>query len=110
MSARPKTIRILGRDYKVYYRDDMGEGFYGLCDPEDCEIDIREGLHPVEEADTVLHEVLHAVHFLMDIGLNPRMEENVVRKTATGLIQVFADNPRLLAYLTEALSPSRRRR
>lgn len=103
---RPETLRLMGREYTVTYTEDLEE--LGSCAVEDCSIEVRDGQHPVEEADTVLHEVLHAVHFLMDIGLTPKMEEHVVRKMATGLMQAFADNPHLLMYLANAAEPPRR--
>lgn len=94
----PKKVRILGRDYKILIKDDM-EGLAGECRCTACQIDIQDEQHPVEEADTVLHEILHAIHYLMDIGLSHKLEEHVVRKVATGLTQVFLDNPKLLIYL-----------
>ena len=104
---RPRKLRIMGREYTVKYEDDLG--VLGLCSPDECRIEIEDGQPPVEEADTVIHEVLHAIHFLMDIGLSHKREEEVVRKMATGLMQVFADNPHLLMYLANAAEPPRRR-
>ncbi|ATS93376.1 hypothetical protein HOS41_gp15 [Ralstonia phage DU_RP_I] len=91
----------MGRKFRVSYKDDL-DGDLGYCEPTKCKIEIENGQHPVEEADTVLHEVLHAVFYLMDIGLSAEEEEHVVRKVVTGLTQVFQDNPRLLAYLANA--------
>lgn len=91
----------MGRRFRVSYKDDL-DGNLGFCEPHRCKIEIENGQHPVEEADTVLHEVLHAVFYLMDVGLPPDAEEFVVRKVATGLMQVFQDNPRLLTYLANA--------
>lgn len=104
---RPHKLRIMGREYTVRYPEDLE--VLGECRAEDCEIDVQDGQNPVEEADTVIHEVLHAIHFLMDIGLSHKVEEQVVRKMATGLMQVFADNPHLLMYLANAAEPPRRR-
>nr|WLW40598.1 hypothetical protein HIBIKMCM_00031 [Ralstonia phage BOESR1] len=97
----------MGRTYEITFEEDLD--VLGECGTIDCHIAIKENQNPVEEADTVLHEVLHAVHFLMDIGLSPKLEEQVVRKMATGLMQVFADNPQLLMYLANAAEPPRRR-
>lgn len=104
---RPKTVRILGREYTIKYSEDITE--LGLCDTEDCEITISEGQHPVEMADTIVHEILHGVFYLMDVGLSSEQEEFVVRKVATGLTQVLMDNPHLLTYLANAGPPPRRR-
>ncbi|AUO78191.1 hypothetical protein RSEGYP2_32 [Ralstonia phage RsoP1EGY] len=100
-ALRPHSLRIMGRKFRVSYKDDL-DGDLGYCEPTKCKIEIENGQHPVEEADTVLHEVLHAVFYLMDIGLSAEEEEHVVRKVVTGLTQVFQDNPRLLTYLANA--------
>ena len=106
-SLRPKQVRILGREYTITWDEDLG--VFGMCDTESGEITVRPGVHPVEEADTVIHEILHAIAFLMNIGLSDKVEENVVRKMATGLTQVFMDNPHLLTYIANA-GPAPRRR
>lgn len=98
-SKRPESVRILGRDFSVTY--DLDNGNYGRCDQMMCEIEVMDGLPPVEERDTVLHEIMHGVWDKMDIG-NHRVEEHVIRKMATGLIQVLQDNPGLAAYLAQS--------
>lgn len=104
---RPKKVRILGREYSLKYTEDITE--LGLCDTAECKITIQEGQHPVEMADTIVHEIMHGVFYLMDVGLNAEQEENVVRKLATGFTQVLMDNPHLLTYLANAGPPPRRR-
>lgn len=96
----PKKVRILGREYKVKISDDLDA--LGICSPWQCLIEVQEGQHPVEEADTVIHEIFHALCFLMNLGLTEKQEENVVRKLATGFTQVLLDNPHLLTYLANA--------
>ncbi|QBE66848.1 hypothetical protein [Pseudoduganella lutea] len=95
---RPQLIHILGRDYSITY--ELDDGDYGSCDTMQCEIEVREGMPRVEEQDTVLHEVMHAVWALMDIG-NRKVEEHVVRKMATGLLLVLQQNPDLTKYLVK---------
>lgn len=104
---RPKKVRILGREYDLKYTGDITE--LGLCDTTECKITIRDDQHPVEMADTIVHEIFHGVCYLMDLGLNAEQEENVVRKLATGFTQVLMDNPHLLTYLANAGPPPRRR-
>lgn len=93
---RPEAIRILGRDYSLTYELDSGD--FGACDTMQNEIEVREGLPPIEERDTVLHEVMHAVWATMDIG-HHKFEEHVVRKMATGLTIVLQENPGFAQYL-----------
>ncbi|QDB71009.1 hypothetical protein bb8_p34 [Bordetella phage vB_BbrP_BB8] len=104
---RPKKVRILGREYDIKYTPDIVE--LGLCYTDKCQIKIRDDQHPVEEADTVLHEVMHGLCALMNLNLSDEVEEHVVRKLATGLTQVFMDNPHLVTYLANAGPPPRRR-
>lgn len=103
---RPDSLRIMGREYKVSYEDDLS--VLGLCGAEECSISIQEGQHTIEEADTILHEALHAIHYQFYFGLSSKVEERVVRGTATGLIQVFLDNPDFLKYLTKVVNSQRR--
>lgn len=104
LKFRPRIIRIMGRDFKVRFikPDPLNEcGSLGECKPLAFQIDIRDDQHPIEEADTLLHEAIHGIWYTMDIGL-PQHEEFVVRKLATGLMQVFLDNPSFLKYLAAA--------
>lgn len=57
---------------------------------------------PIVALDTFIHEVLHAVHWSMNIqeGAN---EEAIVSSTATGLTGVFRDNPELLPWMSRVL-------
>jgi hypothetical protein len=54
-----------------------------------------------EEADTVLHEILHAILFQMAVLLPPDVEEQFVRSAATGLYAVLQDNPQLAKWLIQ---------
>jgi hypothetical protein len=105
---RPRKVRILGREFTIKYTEDATE--LGLCDTVDCEITIQEDQHPVEMADTIIHEIFHGIFYLMDVGLSSEQEEFVVRKIATGFTQVLMDNPHLLTYLANAGPPPTRRR
>lgn len=97
--TRPDSIRVLGRDYSVTYELDNGN--FGACDTMQNEIEVREGLPPSEERDTVLHEVMHAIWATMDIG-HHKIEEHVVRKMATGLALVLQENPEFAQYLASS--------
>lgn len=103
---RPDSLRILGREFKIDYDDDLGS--LGLCDAERAKIAIQEGQSVIEEADTILHEALHGLHYLFYFGLSRKVEEKVVRGTSTGLIQIFLDNPDFLKYLTKVVNSQRR--
>jgi len=59
------------------------------------EITIKDDQHPIEEADTVLHEVIHGIDNIIGLGL----EETQVRHLASSLIGVFLDNPEFSQWL-----------
>lgn len=101
VKLRPRTIKVLGRIYVCSYEPalNLGTGNVGLCDNSNLVIHILDGQHPIEEADTLIHELLHAIWFIMSIDHGAVDEEGVVRRLAAGLIGVFLDNPELLAYL-----------
>lgn len=55
-------------------------------------------LNDAETADTILHEILHAIFYKMYVGKGDD-EEAVVSKLATGLVTVMKDNPELFKAL-----------
>ena len=101
VKLRPRIIKVLGRAYVISYEPALNLGVpnVGLCDNSNLVIHVLDGQHPVEEADTLIHELLHAIWFIMSIDHGGMDEESVVRRLASGLIGVFLENPDLLAYL-----------
>lgn len=86
---------------------------YGLFSPEISRIEVRQGQGPREEANTLVHEVLHAICYAYGLRLSFDEEERIVNAMANGLCDLLARNPDLIAYLTEGLmhgNPSRPRR
>ncbi len=77
----------------------------GSCENTDLTIYIESGHAEIEEADTVLHEVLHAICYTMKIDLEPDVEEKVVATLATGLIGVLQDNPEFAKWLIKNKNP-----
>lgn len=54
--------------------------------------------------DTFIHEILHAVWWANNIQ-NKDEEERTVMIMATGLTQVFRDNPRLREWISQVCEP-----
>lgn len=104
---RPGQIRVMGRNYIVLFEDEslLGGDALGLCNNHKCVIIIREGQHPVEEADTLLHEIFHAIWYCMNISHGGTDEEGVVHRMASGMLQVLMDNPSLLKYYQAIQNP-----
>lgn len=97
---RPKVIKVMGKNYHIKFvaTSPIAHENLGQCDHKKMLICIEEDQVPVEELDTVIHEVLHAIWYQMSIGEGPMEEEPIVRRTANGLLQVILDNPEMLKY------------
>ena len=80
---------------------------YGEYEHRKNQITIQNGLGPLDEANTLLHEILHAVVYINSLTqtgqpLDSENKEEVVINTITnGLAQVFRDNKWLLPYFKE---------
>lgn len=99
---RPNQVRVMGRIYKILFVGDctIEHENLGQCDHKKLTIAIQDHQAPVEEADTLLHEILHAIWHQMSINCGPLDEEPIVRRMTSGFMQVFLDNPELLKYLS----------
>jgi hypothetical protein len=99
---RPKSVRVMGKIYEFNFVHEcsIDHENLGQCDHKKLTIAIQDYQLPVEEGDTVLHEILHAVWHQMGIDGGPMEEEPIVRRSASGLFQVFLDNPSLLKYFS----------
>ncbi len=97
----PSKVRVLGRDITIGYAG-PAEGFTdaGEMHEEHLAIKVLEGQIEIEEADTVLHETIHGIDYLLALELTERQ----VRLLATALIGIFQDNPEYTTYLVRPLS------
>jgi hypothetical protein len=93
----PNTIDIIGREYEVLYKDELA-GDVGQCDYEKLQIHIKTGQQPFLEADTILHEIIHAI----DDAMQTKMSERQVHCTATGIMALLKNNQEFLEYLYKA--------
>ena len=80
---------------------------YGEYDHRKNSITIQNGLSPLDEANTLLHEIIHGIAYInsltqsgepLDTG---NKEEVVVNTLTNGLAQVFRDNKWLLPYFKD---------
>lgn len=113
MTAVPSPLVIGHRTYRVVVDDDVvdreqpdGADWQAFSDSTQQVIGIRPGAGPDDEADSVLHEVLHQC--LRASGCWPArvrpgkhvdVEELVVAAMTGPLLRALRDNPRLVAYL-----------
>lgn len=88
-----------GRVFRFEHSDAM-EGAAGLCFFDRHLIQVAPGQRPIEETDTVLHEVFHALLYCQGREYAGRTEETFVRALATGFTGLLQDNPEFLQWLS----------
>jgi hypothetical protein len=91
----PPEVDVIGKPYAITVTA-RGEGDYGECFSDQCRIEIADYQCLLQQRDTLLHEVMHAVDHEMHCG----MSEPQIRRMATGLLQVLRHNAGLVAFLT----------
>ncbi|MDQ3014189.1 MAG: hypothetical protein M3X11_26220, partial [Acidobacteriota bacterium] len=103
MSKLPPAVKIGAYDFKFicnkgHEADAHGEIYY-----VSQEIFLSSKFPSPERAvDTVLHEIFHGLWHQSLLKRKER-EEPVVTTMATGLTQVFRDNPKLLEWIRDSL-------
>lgn len=102
MADFPTSIKVGPFHYRVVEdadlvgRDRCGEIRYGTLT-----IALSPNTAPDRQAETLLHEVLHAVWEIgLDVVSEPKHNtETVIERLSPHLLSVLRDNPDLVAYL-----------
>jgi hypothetical protein len=96
----PTRIKVGHFVYRVERWRSEGEAGdrWGECDHGELVIRLRPVIPGTQLADTLIHEILHAIHNVWGLRVGDD-EERIVAVTATALLTVFRDNPKLLAWL-----------
>ena len=114
MDIDNKTLRIgystvtIKKQAGQFTKDNMTDN-YGQYLPRESKIEIQPDLTNVDEANTLIHEILHACTWVSSLNQTgppldaTKDEELVVNSLANNLVQVFIDNKWLLPYLTDKL-------
>jgi hypothetical protein len=89
-----RSIRVEGVSPK--------EDYVGLFDPTKGLIQVDRTLPPEEQAETLIHELLHAIWSSRHIKARVT-EEEAVSQLASGLATILVDNPGLLGLLMSGL-------
>jgi hypothetical protein len=107
----PKSIKIGPFTYKIHVDQarcdrasiEQNQNQVGECDTETGTILISPKLGPLQQAETVLHEVLHALNDMTGISeqVTSDTEEIIVRALSPALLDCLRRNPALVRYLTE---------
>lgn len=102
MTIAPTSLRIVGREFEVKMLDEY-DGQVGGVDHPSCTINIKSGQQKLLEADTILHEAVHVLDEIFQLGLT---ERHVYCLTG-GIIALLRDNPELVKYLQDAIANPR---
>ena len=88
-----QKVRIGYKDYKISFvkRVDIQKSC-GECDNTLGTIRIDKELKDIERANTVLHEVMHAIFYTQGLQLTAKQEELIVTSITNGLIGFSRDN------------------
>ena len=106
----PKIVRIGYQDVKIERETatfSKQTDCYGEYEHRKNQITIQNDLSNLDEANTLLHEVLHGIVYINSLTqtgapLDKENNEEIVVNTITnGLVQVFRDNKWLLPYLNK---------
>lgn len=105
---RPTGLTFLGRNITVQFIEEgpWGPVVYGDFYMKEQRIRILEGLTPVEELDTFLHEVIHMIMAYMHIMMGEVDEEMITHRLASGLSSVLVENPQVADYITAITATS----
>jgi predicted SprT family Zn-dependent metalloprotease len=106
----PKKVKIGYANYNIIQQKEILEGkgkkreeLLGLCYMQESEIKICKSQSKEELANTLLHEILHAIMWSQGLKLSESTEEKVVTQITNGLCCVIKDNPELISWLKKSL-------
>lgn len=110
----PKVVKIGYQYYEIkkvsdpeHYFKNMEGQVFGMVDFKKSVIYIDDQVNEIDEANTLLHEILHVIHFNAGFGCQDASSqwtnENYVTAGINGLCQVFQDNPELVCFVLNNL-------
>lgn len=97
----PKEVAISYQTVKIQpLPKDAPGNVLGYYYQTDHKIEIKPGLNSYEEANTLMHELFHALYRCA--GINKKSEEEqVVTVFANGVMEMMKRNPKLRTYFTK---------
>ena len=99
MSYPPaRHVDILAHRYRLEISPSLSDEEMGRCHTSNQLIIIRDDIPPDATKDVILHEIMHAIHYHMELG-DGSSEESFTSRTTTGLRVVLTQNPILCAWL-----------
>lgn len=101
----PATIRIGRYDIKLIQEErpflEDGRACMGYFKSEELVFSVKLGICPQQLADTLFHEILHAIAYERGL-VEPAEEEEAVLVFGAGIVQARRDNPGLFAFIDSA--------
>jgi uncharacterized protein YpmB len=79
---------ILGTKWELSVSESIAD--FGECNPDERKIVLKQNQSTEQKADTLIHEINHAIWEMMDISDKDR-EETTVKRLSTGLTSVLRD-------------------
>lgn len=102
----PKKVKIGVFDFAIedwHPRTAAHKRAYGECETANLVIRIDQSYDQRKVADSLLHEILHAVFWAWGVEDGDK-EERLVNTLSTAICTVWRDNPDVIAWLNENLS------
>ena len=103
---RPDKIKIGYRDYKLEeWKQTVASAneATGQFFSKEGVIGYAKDENGVAHANTIIHELIHAIVYQWNIELEDKVEETVATTLSNGLTTIFVDNPKLLDYLKDKI-------
>lgn len=96
----PKTSRFMGRRYRVEVVEKVGEGDrYGETDHIAKVIRLEAASDHDQLRETLLHEIIHQVAYMMEMNLPDDSEEQVATVLGRALLGHMRDNHALWTWM-----------
>lgn len=104
-SLRPTSLKIINMIFEVQWVDstiEEGAQKFGWCSCNKQIIGISDSLKPCKTADTFLHEVIHALNWVMDIKDGAK-EEDITNRLSSAICCFWQDNPEAFVWWSELI-------
>lgn len=102
----PKVVKVGAFDFSIedwHPRTAANKGRYGECEFLNFVIRIDQSHRRCKVADTLIHEILHAIFWVWGIEDGDK-EERLVNTLSTAICTVWRDNPDVIAWINENLA------
>lgn len=93
-----KYVNVLAHKYSIESTSNLSDEELGRCHTTEQRIFVRDDIPGDSMRDVTLHELMHAVHFHMELN-DGSTEESFTSRTATGLRTVLVNNPTLCRWI-----------